>query len=185
MDTMKAARLDVTHHTLNVEEVPVPTPGPGQAVIEVKAAGVCLSDVHLLEGLIAPQFLDSEKVTLGHEVAGVVTALGDGVPTLPGIEVGSRVLLQAGHRLPNGRILTRGVDYDGGYAEYALAQAETLVPIPDDLPFEQAAIIPDAVSTPWAAIQTSGRVRAGEAVGVWGLGGLGIHAVQLLSLIHI
>lgn len=71
MDTMKAARLDVTHHTLNVEEVPVPTPGPGQAVIEVKAAGVCLSDVHLLEGLIAPQFLDSEKVTLGHEVAGV------------------------------------------------------------------------------------------------------------------
>ena len=84
MDTMKAARLDVTHHTLNVEEVPVPTPGPGQAVIEVKAAGVCLSDVHLLEGLIAPQFLDSEKVTLGHEVAGVVTALGDGVPTLPG-----------------------------------------------------------------------------------------------------
>ncbi|QQY25343.1 zinc-binding dehydrogenase [Dermacoccus nishinomiyaensis] len=183
MDTMKAARLDVTHHTLNVEEVPVPTPGPGQAVIEVKAAGVCLSDVHLLEGLIAPQFLDSEKVTLGHEVAGVVTALGDGVPTLPGIEVGSRVLLQAGHRLPNGRILTRGVDYDGGYAEYALAQAETLVPIPDDLPFEQAAIIPDAVSTPWAAIQTSGRVRAGEAVGVWGLGGLGIHAVQLLRLI--
>ena len=183
MDTMKAARLDVTHHTLNVEEVPVPTPGPGQAVIEVKAAGVCLSDVHLLEGLIAPQFLDSEKVTLGHEVAGVVTALGDGVPALPGIEVGSRVLLQAGHRLPNGRILTRGVDYDGGYAEYALAQAETLVPIPDDLPFEQAAIIPDAVSTPWAAIQTSGRVRAGEAVGVWGLGGLGIHAVQLLRLI--
>lgn len=183
MTTMKAARLDVRDHHLALEDVPRPTPGPGQAVIKVESAGVCLSDVHLLEGLINPQFLDGDRVTLGHEVSGVVTEIGEGTPTQPGVEVGSRVLLQAGHRLPNGRILTRGVDYDGGYAEYALAQIETLVPIPDDLPFDEAAIIPDAVSTPWAAITTSGRVRAAEAVGVWGLGGLGIHAVQLLRLI--
>lgn len=183
MSTMKAARLDTSTHTVSIEEVAVPTPGPGQVVIQVKAAGVCLSDVHLMEGLIAPQFLDGDVVTLGHEVAGIVHELGEGVPDLPGMRVGDRVLLQAGHRLPSGRILTRGVDYDGGYAEYALAQAQTVVPIPDDLPFDQAAIIPDAVSTPWAAITTTGRVRAGEAVGVWGLGGLGVHAIQLLRFV--
>ena len=95
---------------------------------------------------------------------------------------GQRVLLQAGEER-GGRVHTRGVDYDGGWAEYALATASTLVPIPDDLPFEQAAIIPDAVSTPWAAITTTAQVRPAEAVGVWGIGGLGAHAVQLLRLI--
>jgi threonine dehydrogenase-like Zn-dependent dehydrogenase len=75
------------------------------------------------------------------------------------------------------------VDYDGGWAEYALATVHTLVPIPDDLPFEEAAIIPDAVSTPWAAITATAAVRPAEAVGVWGVGGLGAHGVQLLRLV--
>ena len=177
MATMTAVRADLQAHTVSVEEVPVPTPGPGEIRIAVKAAGVCLSDVHLVEGTISPLFLDGHVVTLGHEVAGVVDALG---PDTHGPEVGTRVLLQAGHRTREGRVLTRGVDYDGGYADYAVARAETVVPIPDSLPFEQAAIIPDAISTPWAAVSTTAHVHAGEAVGVWGLGGLGAHGVQLL-----
>ena len=56
------------------------------------------------------------------------------------------------------------------------------MPIPDDLPFEQAAIIPDAISTPWAAITATAQIRPAESVGVWGVGGLGAHAVQLLRL---
>jgi Zn-dependent alcohol dehydrogenase len=80
-------------------------------------------------------------------------------------------------------VFTRGVDYDGGWAEYAVANEGTVVPIPDDLPFEQACIIPDAVSTPWAAVTDTARTRPGEAVGVWGVGGLGAHAVQLLRLV--
>lgn len=179
MATMTAVRADLQAHTVSVEEVPVPTPGPGEIRIAVKAAGVCLSDVHLVEGTISPLFLDGHVVTLGHEVAGVVDALG---PDTHGPEVGTRVLLQAGHRTREGRVLTRGVDYDGGYADYAVARAETVVPIPDSLPFEQAAIIPDAISTPWAAVSTTAHVHAGEAVGVWGLGGLGTHAVQLLRM---
>ncbi|MCE1180071.1 MAG: zinc-binding dehydrogenase [Micrococcales bacterium] len=179
MRTMKAARLDLTTHTLTVEDVAVPEPGPGEVRIAVRAAGVCLSDVHLVEGSITPQFLRGSTVTLGHEVAGVVDALGPDVTTTA---VGARVLLQAGHHAPDGRVLTRGVDYDGGYAEFAIARAETVVPIPDSLAFEQACIIPDAVSTPWAAISTTAHVHAGEAVGVWGLGGLGAHAVQLLRM---
>lgn len=176
---MLAARLTISTRRLAVEELPTPEPGWGQVRIAVRAAGVCLSDVHLVQGLLTPTYLDGDVVTLGHEVSGTIDAIGPGVS---GWAEGQRVLLRGGE-LAAGRVLTRGVDYDGGWAEYALANVTTLVPIPDSLPFEQAAIIPDAVSTPWAAITTTGQIRAGEAAAVWGVGGLGVHAVQLLRLI--
>ncbi|MCF6467071.1 zinc-binding dehydrogenase [Nonomuraea sp. MG754425] len=179
MTEMLAARLHVPTRELRMERVPVPEPGPGQVRIAVRAAGVCLSDVHLLEGSLTPARLNGDTVTLGHEVAGVVDALGAGVDAWT---AGQRVLLQAGELDLHGTVLTRGVDYDGGYAEYALASARTVVPIPDTLPFEQACIIPDAVSTPWAAVTATGAVRPGDAAAVWGVGGLGAHAVQLLRL---
>ncbi|MDX6740378.1 zinc-binding dehydrogenase [Actinocorallia sp. A-T 12471] len=177
--TMLAGRLDVATKDFEIVEVPIPAPGPGEVLVKVAAAGVCLSDVHLIEGMLRPLYLKGEAVTLGHEVAGAVHALGPGVTAA---SPGDRVLLQAGERTPDGVVLTRGVDYDGGWAEYALAKVETLVPIPDSLPFEQACFIPDAVSTPWAAITRTGLTRPGEAAGVWGVGGLGAHAVQLLRM---
>jgi D-arabinose 1-dehydrogenase-like Zn-dependent alcohol dehydrogenase len=176
---MLAGRLTYATRRFVVEDVPVPEPGPGQVLVKVEAAGVCLSDLHLIDGTLRPA-TDTAAVTLGHEVAGTVAELGPGVT---GWRPGQRVLLQAGELGADGRILTRGVDYDGGWAEYALAAAHTLVAIPDDLPFAQAAIIPDAVSTPWAAITATAAVRPVEAVGVWGIGGLGSHAVQLLRLV--
>lgn len=94
---MTAVRADLSAHTVTVEHVPIPEPGEGEIRIAVKAAGVCLSDVHLVDGSIAPQFLDGSVVTLGHEVAGIVDSLGPGVT---GPEVGTRVLLQAGHQTP-------------------------------------------------------------------------------------
>jgi threonine dehydrogenase-like Zn-dependent dehydrogenase len=173
-----AGRLNVQTLEFAVVDVPVPEPGPGQVRIKVMAAGVCLSDVHLIDGTLK---LGREGlVTLGHEVAGTVDTLGAGVV---GWRPGQRVVLQAGELDISGRVLTRGVDYDGGWAEYALATATTLVPIPDELPFEQAAVIPDAVSTPWGAITQTAGVRAAEAVGVWGAGGLGAHGIQLLRLV--
>ncbi|RKT90039.1 alcohol dehydrogenase catalytic domain-containing protein [Saccharopolyspora antimicrobica] len=129
-----------------VQEVPVPVPGPGEVLIEVKAAGVCLSDVHLIDGSLKP-FVPVEEITLGHEVAGVIHSLG---PDLGGDwAVGTRVALQAGQscgecancrrrRAPCLMARTRGVDYDGGWAQYAIAREDTLAPIPDDLPFDQA-----------------------------------------------
>jgi threonine dehydrogenase-like Zn-dependent dehydrogenase len=177
-DTMLAGRLHVRTKEFAVREVPRPDPGPGEVLIRVRAAGVCLSDVHLIEGRLSPLFLAGDEVTLGHEVAGEVASLGEGVT---GTAVGTRVTLQAGEEI-GGWIHTRGVDYDGGWAEYALSTVPTLVPIPDDMPFEQACIVPDAVSTPWASIVRTAGVRAGQPVGVWGIGGLGAHAVQLLRL---
>ncbi|MBT0768741.1 zinc-binding dehydrogenase [Kineosporia sp. J2-2] len=176
---MRAARWNVTTGAFGVEEVPEPHVGPGEVRIAVKAAGVCLSDVHVIQGMLKPAFLREGSVTLGHEVAGVVDEVGQGVT---GLAAGQRVLLLAG-QFRDGMIVTRGVDYDGGWAEYAVALAGTVVPIPDGLPFEQACFVPDAVSTPWAAITTTAGVKPAQPVGVWGIGGLGVHAVQLLRAV--
>jgi D-arabinose 1-dehydrogenase-like Zn-dependent alcohol dehydrogenase len=175
--TMLAGRMNFATKTFAVKEVPVPTPGPGEVRVKVRAAGVCLSDVHLIDGTLRPLLLPGDEVTLGHEVAGEVELLGDGIEDGPAL--GARVIVGAGKHIGEA-VWTMGVDYDGGWAEYLVAPAQLLVPIPDDLPFEQAAIIPDAVSTPWGAIEWTGKVKAGESVGVWGVGGLGAHGVQLL-----
>jgi threonine dehydrogenase-like Zn-dependent dehydrogenase len=189
---MLAGRLNPSAGTFEMREVPVPEPGPGQVRIRVRAAGVCLSDVHLIDGSLRPAFLDAAEVTLGHEVAGEIDVVGPDVPDR--WRPGDRVVLEAGEhcgqcancsrfRAPCLAIRTRGVDYDGGWAEYALASHHTLVAIPDTLSFEQAAIVPDAVSTPWGAVAGTGRAEPGRAAGVWGIGGLGAHAVQLLRLL--
>ena len=175
---MLAVRLNIETRSLTVEDVPTPEAQSGQVRIRVAAAGVCLSDVHLIDGSLRPRYLSGASVTLGHEVAGVIDQVG---PEVTGLREGQRVLLHAGETV-RGRVLTRGVDYDGGWAEYAVASKSTVTPIPDTLPLEQAAILPDAVSTPWAAISTTARVRPAEPVGVWGAGGLGAHAIQLLRL---
>ena len=177
---MKAGRIHVPTRNFEVKEIPIPIPGPREVRIKVGAAGVCLSDVHFLDGTLSPGYLKGDEVTLGHEVAGTIELLGDDVRD---VKVGDRVLVIAGERNEQGQITTLGFDYDGGYAEYVIARASLVVKIPDSLPFEQAAIIPDAVSTPWAAISTTARMKAGERAAVFGTGGLGIHAVQLLTMI--
>ena len=178
-DTMTAVRFDVLSKALTVKSVPIPTPAAGHVLVKVEAAGVCLSDVHIAQGHIVPRRIRSGELTLGHEVSGTVAAVGaDGGDW----EIGQRVALQPVIARADGNH-TLGVDYDGGWAEYVSTPAGTLELIPDSMSFEVAAIIPDAVSTPWSAITSTAAVRAGETVGVWGVGGLGAHAIQLLRLV--
>lgn len=177
---MRAGRISVSRRAFEVVDVPTPDAGAGQVRIKVGAAGVCLSDVHFLEGILSPGYLEGDLVTLGHEVAGTIDQVGADVATST---VGDRVVVIAGERNANQQITTMGFDYDGGWAEYVVTKAELVAKIPDSLAFEQAAIIPDAISTPWAAITSTGHVVAGEKVAVFGVGGLGIHAVQLLKII--
>lgn len=177
---MRAGRISVSTRAFEVVDVPTPQAGAGQVRIKVGAAGVCLSDVHFLEGILSPGYLEGDHVTLGHEVAGTIDQVGAGVTTSA---IGDRVVVIAGERNSNQQITTMGFDYDGGWAEYVVTKSELVAKIPDSLPFEQAAIIPDAVSTPWAAITSTGHIVAGEKVAVFGVGGLGIHAVQLLKII--
>ena len=177
---MKAGRIHVQTRKFEVKEIPTPTPGDKEIRIKVGAAGVCLSDVHFIDGTLSPGYLKGDEVTLGHEVAGTVDQLGSNVSEF---KIGDRVLVIAGERNEKGQITTLGFDYDGGYAEYVIAKESLLVKIPDDLPFEEAAIIPDAVSTPWAAISSTAQMQKGESAVVFGVGGLGIHAIQLLKIV--
>ena len=177
---MKAGRITVSTKDFAITDIPIPEPHVGEVRIRVRAAGVCLSDVHFLDGTLKPGYLEGDVVTLGHEVAGTIDKIGGGVHTY---KEGDRVVVVAGERNEKGQILTLGFDYDGGYAEYVIAKAGLLVRIPDSLPFEEAAIIPDAVSTPWAAISSTAKMQSGERAAVFGVGGLGIHAVQLLAMI--
>jgi D-arabinose 1-dehydrogenase-like Zn-dependent alcohol dehydrogenase len=177
---MKAGRLNVSTLEFAIKELPTPSAGRDEVRIKVAAAGVCLSDVHFLDGTLKAGYLESAEVTLGHEVAGSIDQIGSGVTEL---QIGDRVIVIAGERNERGQITTLGFDYDGGYAEYVIARSSLVVKIPSNLPFEQAAIIPDAVSTPWAAITATAKVKEGETAAVFGVGGLGIHAVQLLKLV--
>ena len=177
---MRAGRITVSTRAFEMVDVPTPDAAAGQVRIKVGAAGVCLSDVHFLEGILSPGYLNGDCVTLGHEVAGTIDQIGAGVTTSA---IGDRVVVIAGERNAHAQITTMGFDYDGGWAEYVVTKAELVAQIPHSLAFEQAAIIPDAVSTPWAAITSTGKVVAGEKVAVFGVGGLGIHAVQLLKII--
>lgn len=178
MATMLAGRLDTPAHKLMLKTVPVPEPAAGQVRVKVMAAGVCLSDVHLIDGSVVGPY-QLPEVTLGHEISGVVDKLGKDVTST---KEGERVLVNP-IEFHGPELHTIGVDYDGGWAEYVVVREESAVAIGPQLPFEQAAIIPDAVSTPWAAISEAGKIRAGESVGVWGVGGLGYHGVKLLRMV--
>ena len=185
--TMRAARFDGT--TLAVQDVPVPVPGPGEALVQVMACGICLSDVHLLDGTLPGPL---PVVTPGHESAGVVAQVGDQVA---GWEPGDRVLLAGGRPCGTCAMCVRGrvdaclafeimgFNYDGAWAQYVVVPGQTLTAIPDDLPFPQAAVLADAVSTPYAALTERAALRPGESVGLWGIGGLGVHAVQVARLV--
>ena len=186
---MRAARFEAASRTLAVTDVPVPVPGPTEVLVRVQACGICLSDVHLLDGSLPGPL---PVVTPGHEAAGIVEAVGD---LVPGWSPGDRVVMAGGR--PCGRCRTcvrgrpaeceafeiMGFSFDGAWAQYVVVPYGGLSSVPDDIPFEQAAVLADAVSTPYAALTSRAGLRAGEAVGLWGIGGLGVHAVQVARLV--
>lgn len=171
-NTMRAARFDRASLQLTVQDVPVPQPGPDEVLVRVEAAGICGSDVHMIKGEFLPPL---EQVTPGHEVAGTIAQVGAGVPLW---QAGQRVALIAGKN----SCMVMGQAYDGGWAEYVVVPHYLLVALPENVPFEQGAIIPDAVATPYGGIMHRGKLRQGEVVGLWGIGGLGQHAVQIARL---
>ncbi|CAN5181864.1 zinc-binding dehydrogenase [soil metagenome] len=186
---MRAQRFYAESRTITVEDVPIPEPGPGEVLVKVEYCGICHSDLSLINGTFPAQL---PVVTQGHEASGTVAKLGPGVTNW---SVGDRVILAAGKpclECPNCRradfsnclrIRLMAFAYDGGWAEYTVGQAAGLTRIPDNVPFEQAAILADAVSTPFGAVVRTGKVAVGESVGVWGVGGIGTHIVQLARMV--
>lgn len=154
---------------LTLNEVDVPTAGAGQVQISVKAVGLCHTDVGILDGVIPDSILASVPLTLGHEVAGVVTAVGGGVERFA---IGDRVGLVAGEQGP-------GLAFHGGYASTVVAPQEVVVLLPDGVDFPEAAAAADAGLTSYRAIATVGAVTSKTRVGIIGLGGLGLIGVQI------
>lgn len=186
MEIMRAVRLHRVGEPLSVDEVPRPTLKPGEVLVDIKASGVCHSDLNYRDGIGTVGHL---PIILGHEIAGVVAEVGDGVEDF---EVGDRVVVH--YVISCGRCrycamgkenlcehyAMIGKDVDGGFAEYIAVPARNLVRLPEDLPYEQGAILGCAVSTPLHALRRAD-LKAGETIVIYGVGGLGVHAVQLAS----
>jgi propanol-preferring alcohol dehydrogenase len=183
--TMKAAVVEKFGEPLVLREVPIPTPGPGQALVEVFATGVCHTDLHAADGdwpiKPTPPFIP------GHEGAGIVVALGSGVTHLnEGDRVGTAWLFSAcGHCdycLSGWETLcpeqqNSGYSVNGSFAEYALGQADYLGRIPKNLPLVDAAPILCAGVTTYKGLKMT-EARPGEWVVITGIGGLGHVAIQ-------
>ncbi|QBJ96563.1 zinc-binding dehydrogenase [Rhodococcus sp. ABRD24] len=187
--TMRAQRLYAETRTVTVEDVPIPTPGEGEVLVKIAYCGICHSDISQIDGTFTPKL---PILTLGHEASGYIAEVG---PDVTGWAVGDPVIIAAGRPCTTCRNCLRGQitacqnlrlmasAYDGGWAEYAVAEARGLTRVPDNVPMEQAAILADAVSTPYGAVVRTGKVSIGESVGVWGAGGVGTHIIQLSKLV--
>ena len=145
---------------LVIEDIAVPTPGKGQVLIEVKACGVNFPDSLMIQDLY--QFKPPRPFAPGGEVAGFVSALGEGVTH---VKPGDRVLASVG---------------SGGMAEYAIAGGHSVMPIPDSMPFEEAAAFMMTYGTSYYALKDRANPKKGEKLLVLGAaGGVGIAAVEL------
>jgi len=149
-----------------------PVPEANQVVVDVKAAGLCHSDVGFLDGTLTP-ILSCVPIVLGHEVAGVVSSVG---PEVTGFEVGDRVAI-AGYQSD-----APGIAQDGGFGSKAIGKVEQLVRIPEGVSFQQAAAATDAGQTSYNAVIGNAGVTADSVVGIVGLGGLGLTGARIAVL---
>lgn len=189
ISTMRAAIFDGGGKPLRLDEVPSPRPGPGDVLVKIAACGICHTDLHYLDHG-TPTF-KSPPLILGHEPSGTVAGLGEGTE---GLKEGDSVLLPAvltcgacawcrtGRENICERMSMFGNHRNGAFAEYVTAPAKDVFRLPPEIPLEEAAIIADAVSTPWHAVRNRARVRLGESVAVFGCGGVGLNVVQCAAV---
>lgn len=185
---MKAVRYHGPHMPFRLEDVPVPEPGQGEVRVRIRAAGVCHTELHFESGLLN---LGVAPVTVGHEIAGTVDAVGGNVTTR---HEGDRVIVYYYSGCGTCEWCRRGEENlcpspraqlgfvsDGGYAEYVVVPARNAVPIPDALSFADAAPIGCGVTTALHACRLAA-VKAGDTVVVQGMGGVGYGLVQVARL---
>ncbi|MHA1200783.1 MAG: alcohol dehydrogenase catalytic domain-containing protein, partial [Candidatus Heimdallarchaeaceae archaeon] len=169
---MKAVQLVEIDQDLVNREIPTPTPISDEVLIKVKAAGICHSDVHYRDGVSSVGYL---PIALGHEVAGEIIELGSEVTDF---QVGDRVCLNYMITCGKCKYCVQGTeqfcvkgkmigkDIDGGYAEYIAVPTRGVFKLPNPVSYEHAAT----------------RFRPGESIAIFGLGGLGISALQLAKV---
>ncbi|MGF1427593.1 Zn-dependent alcohol dehydrogenase [Kitasatospora sp. LaBMicrA B282] len=195
---VRAALLTAVGAPLELTEIELPEPGPGRVRVKLAAAGVCHSDLSLATGILRAPV----PVVLGHEGAGTVTAVGEGVT---GYRVGDQVVLNWApacggchlcglgepwlcERAADGYLEPYGTLADGtavhpglgvaAFAEETVVPERALLPLPAGIPLTSAALLGCAVLTGYGAVHHAAGVRAGESVLVVGLGGVGLAVLQ-------
>jgi len=181
---MKAVRLIEIGQPLQMQDVPLPSVGDRDVLVRIRAAGICHSDVHYRNGTSPVGPLPQ---TLGHEIAGVVEEVGSQVNRIKSgdrvclhylVTCGDCIYCSRGNEQFCVEGMMLGKHCDGGYAEYIAVPARGVVPLPDEIPFEHGAVLMCASSTSFHALLKA-RLRSGETVAVFGVGGLGMSAIQL------
>lgn len=188
-DTMRAQRFYKVNEPLKLEVLPIPQIGPEEVLVDVKATGICGSDIHIVyEGDTPTGFV---PIILGHESSGVIAEVGKNVKDW---KIGDRVsvscvvtcgkcfnCLRGRESICTNRKLL-GIHLNGGLAEYMATPVKNIIKLPDNVSFDQGAVVTDAVATPYHAITARGKLQLGETTAIIGCGGLGIHAVQLCRI---
>ena len=194
---VRAAVLSAPGESLRVTDIDLPEPGPGQVRVRIAATGVCHSDLSLARGTLR----QAMPVVLGHESAGTVVSVGEGVTsTAPGDRVvlcwappdgtcwycrqGEPWLCETSssaastpYATVHGQDLFPGLS-TGGFAEETVVAERAVIPVPEEVPLEHAALVGCAVMTGVGAVLNTAKVRDGQSVLVVGLGGVGLSVVQ-------
>ncbi|EIN09610.1 GroES-like protein [Punctularia strigosozonata HHB-11173 SS5] len=182
MSTMLAAVYTPGNDQLNlVPDFPIPEPATNEVLLKIKACGVCHSDVFVLTDAT-----DTRTYVMGHEAAGEAVKLGSSVASekiklgqLYAIWVRFTGCVPPPVGTPPDAVPAFGLGINGAYADYAVVPASQLVPVPDGVPPEIAAVCADAVITPYHAVHTTANIQPGQTVLIFGIGGLGLNAVQI------
>src|SRR5262245_18128861 len=195
---MKAARIQEYNKSLVLEDVPVPDIQPDEELVQVRACGMCRSDVQLVDGYFRKYADIPTPITPGHEITGVVHKLGGLVPRSVGYQEGDHVVVAPGWgdgtcrhcQIGNTQICPNvrwpGFGSYGGFAEFIPVPARYVIKVDSRLKFEELAPLTDAGLTPYRGIKKlrdAGALVAGRVLGVFGIGGLGAYAVQYAKLL--
>ncbi len=201
--TVRAALLPSVGAALELTEISLPDPGPGQVRVKLAAAGVCHSDLSLATGVLRA----ATPVVLGHEGAGTVVAVGEGVTKVaPGDSVVLNWAPACGHchlcglgepwlcensyaasvetyasRASDGSDVYPGLGV-AAFAEETVVSQSAIIPLPQGVPLDAAALLGCAVLTGYGAVHNAARVREGESAVVFGLGGVGLAVLQGLRI---
>lgn len=183
---MKAARYYTGEKKLRVEDVDVPKAGRGEVLVKVRSAGVCHTDLHFLEGSMK----SPSPITLGHEIAGEVATVGEGVASS---RMGERVIVNncvacgRCEQCLRGRdnlcdnLVQLGFSADGGYAEYVRVREDCALPL-GDVSYDIGAALTCGAASCYHALLDVARLSLGETVLVNGMGGLGFSALQIAKI---
>jgi len=190
---MKVVRYYAPEEPFRYEEAPIPKIGSKDVLVKVRAAGICHTDLHFLQGVLKP-WKGTLPLTLGHEIAGDITSVGDKVT---GFKQGDRVVMA--NVIPCGKcdycksgrenlcsdLDQIGFTTDGGYAQFVKAPEKTLVKLPSNVSYENGSVLTCAAASCHHAIVNIAQAKKGETILLNGFGGLGSNALQIAKHIGL